>query len=64
MFRKDFVSAAGGFFRSHMALRPLHRSDHVVEFDNLNDFYDVTLKGDPLRELDSHARLTRVLAAC
>lgn len=39
-----------------MALRLLDRGDAVVGLDNLNDYYDVSLKAARLRLLQEHAR--------
>jgi UDP-glucuronate 4-epimerase len=38
------VTGAAGFIGSSLALRLLERGDRVVGLDNLNDYYDVTLK--------------------
>ncbi|HEV7571805.1 MAG TPA: NAD-dependent epimerase [Thermoanaerobaculia bacterium] len=43
-----FVTGAAGFIGFHVSKRLLERGDHVVGIDNLNDYYDPTLK---------HARL-------
>jgi UDP-glucuronate 4-epimerase len=48
------VTGAAGFIGSTLALRLLQRGDRVVGLDNLNDYYDVSLK---------EARLAR-LRAC
>ena len=48
------VTGAAGFIGSTLALRLLQRGDRVLGLDNLNDYYDVTLK---------EARLAR-LRAC
>lgn len=41
---KVLVTGTAGFIGSHVALRLLERGDEVVGLDNLNDYYDVTLK--------------------
>jgi UDP-glucuronate 4-epimerase len=48
------VTGAAGFIGSHVAHRLLHRGDTVVGFDNLNDYYDVSLKEARLGRLRSH----------
>lgn len=58
MSRTVLVTGAAGFIGFHTALRLLRRGDHVVGVDNLNDYYDVTLKEDRLRTLESYSRFT------
>lgn len=41
---KVLVTGTAGFIGSHVAQALLARGDEVVGFDNLNDYYDVTLK--------------------
>ena len=48
---KILVTGAAGFIGSHTATRLLARGDEVVGLDNVNDYYDPTLK---------EARLTRL----
>jgi UDP-glucuronate 4-epimerase len=62
MSRTVLVTGAAGFIGFHTALRLLRRGDHVIGFDNLNDYYDVTLKEDRLRELEAHDAFTGVRA--
>ena len=50
---KVLVTGAAGFIGSHLAHRLLDRGDTVLGYDNLNDYYDVTLK---------QARLARLVA--
>ena len=42
---KVLVTGAAGFIGMHCIERLLARGDQVVGIDNLNDYYDVTLKG-------------------
>jgi UDP-glucuronate 4-epimerase len=49
---KVLITGAAGFIGSNLALRLLERGDEVIGVDNLNDYYDVTLK---------QARLARTL---
>ena len=45
------VTGAAGFIGSHTAHRLLDRGDEVVGFDNVNDYYDPTLKEARLARL-------------
>ncbi len=48
------VTGAAGFIGMHTSLRLLARGDQVVGVDDLNDYYDVTLKEARLARLTSH----------
>ncbi len=48
---KILVTGAAGFIGHHLALRLLERGDSVVGIDNLNNYYDVTLKEKRLARL-------------
>lgn len=48
------VTGAAGFIGSHVAHRLIERGDEVVGIDNLNDYYDVTLKQARLDRLQAH----------
>lgn len=48
---KILVTGAAGFIGMHTALRLLERGDEVVGIDNLNDYYDVSLKEARLAQL-------------
>ena len=45
------VTGAAGFIGFHLSKRLLARGDQVVGLDNLNDYYDVRLKHDRLKQL-------------
>ena len=49
---KVLVTGAAGFIGFHTARMLLDRGDHVVGLDNLNDYYDVTLKQARLAQLE------------
>ena len=53
---KILLTGAAGFIGMTTALRLLGRGDEVVGLDNLNDYYDVTLKNARLQRLATHAR--------
>ncbi len=53
---KILVTGAAGFIGYHTAAILLGRGDEVVGLDNLNDYYDVTLKEARLAELAKHRR--------
>lgn len=58
---KLLVTGAAGFIGSSTAQRLLERGDHVVGLDNLNDYYDVSLKHARLERLRGHASFRFVL---
>jgi len=51
---KILVTGAAGFIGSHTALRLLARGDEVVGLDNVNDYYDPTLKEARLARFAQH----------
>ena len=53
---KLLVTGAAGFIGMQVALRLLQRGDEVVGLDNLNDYYDVTLKQNRLKVLEEHSK--------
>lgn len=50
------VTGAAGFIGFHLVKRLLADGYHVIGIDNLNDYYDVTLKKDRLKMLENHAQ--------
>ena len=48
---KILVTGTAGFIGSHVAHHLLARGDEVIGLDNLNDYYDITLKESRLRRL-------------
>ena len=53
---KVLVTGAAGFIGMHTALRLLERGDAVVGLDNLNDYYDPSLKEARLERLQNDDR--------
>lgn len=54
------VTGAAGFIGMHVAQRLLARGESVVGLDNLNDYYDVSLKQARLDRLTQHANFEHV----
>jgi UDP-glucuronate 4-epimerase len=52
------ITGVAGFIGHHLALRMLARGDEVVGVDNLNDYYDVSLKEDRLQRFRNNAAFT------
>ena len=48
------MTGAAGFIGSHVCIRLLDRGDEVVGLDNLNDYYDVSLKEARLAQFSEH----------
>lgn len=51
---KVLVTGAAGFIGSHVALYLLARGDDVVGLDNINDYYDPSLKEARLARIDDY----------
>ena len=51
---KILVTGAAGFIGYHLSQRLLARGDSVIGLDNLNDYYDVSLKEARLARLEAH----------
>jgi UDP-glucuronate 4-epimerase len=51
---KVLVTGAAGFIGYHLSKRLLEQGDHVVGLDILNDYYDVNLKKDRLKQLEKY----------
>ena len=60
--RKILVTGAAGFIGFHLSRRLLERGDAVIGLDNLNAYYDVTLKEARLALLAKHAHFSFVRA--
>jgi UDP-glucuronate 4-epimerase len=53
------VAGVAGFIGFHLAKRLLEREDEVVGVDNLNPYYDVSLKAARLARLQDQRRKIR-----
>lgn len=51
---KILVTGTAGFIGFFVARRLLERGDHVMGWDNLNDYYDVSLKEARLKRLNNY----------
>lgn len=57
---KVLITGTAGFIGSALAIRLLERGDEVIGIDNLNDYYDVTLKKARLARVSEHTGFTDV----
>ncbi|MCK5339858.1 MAG: NAD-dependent epimerase [Desulfobulbaceae bacterium] len=58
--KKIFITGAAGFIGFHLSKRLLDNGASVVGLDNLNDYYDPTLKQARLDQLTPHAEFTHI----
>jgi UDP-glucuronate 4-epimerase len=55
---KVLVTGCAGFIGMHTCLRLLARGDEVIGVDDLNDYYDVCLKEDRLKQLYTYTNFS------
>jgi UDP-glucuronate 4-epimerase len=53
-YRSTLITGAAGFIGFHLCKRLLNEGRTVIGLDNINDYYDVRLKNDRLRQLMEH----------
>lgn len=52
--KKILITGGAGFIGFHLSKRLLGSSNHVVCVDNMNDYYDVSLKRDRVALIENH----------
>ena len=57
---KILITGTAGFIGSALAIRLLERGDEVIGIDNLNDYYDVSLKQARLDRVKAYDKFTDV----
>ncbi|MBL1275185.1 MAG: NAD-dependent epimerase [Ectothiorhodospiraceae bacterium] len=57
---KVLITGTAGFIGNRLAQRLLERGEEVIGLDNLNDYYDVTLKEARLAKIKDHPSFTDV----
>ena len=57
---KVLITGAAGFIGNDLARRLLDRGDEVIGIDNLNDYYDPSLKRARLARIQDHPAFTDV----
>lgn len=55
---KVLVTGSAGFIGNNLSEKLLNRGDEVIGIDNLNDYYDVTLKQARLAKIADHDKFT------
>ncbi|HHT9159271.1 MAG TPA: NAD-dependent epimerase [Candidatus Brocadiaceae bacterium] len=60
--RKILVTGAAGFIGFHLCKRLIDRGDKIIGIDNLNNYYDVTLKVERLKHIEGrgHFKFTKM----
>lgn len=56
--RKILITGAAGFIGFHLCRRLIERGDVIVGIDNLNDYYDVNLKLNRLKQIEGKRNFT------
>ena len=64
---KILITGAAGFIGMHVSKALLDRGDEVIGIDNLNDYYEVQLKLDRLKQIERYDKFTFIkmhIAVC
>ena len=56
---KILVTGAAGFIGYHLCYKLMENGHEVIGFDNLNNYYDQTLKEDRVKELNTKKQFTK-----
>ena len=56
--RKILITGAAGFIGYHLCSRLMEQGDRVVGIDNINDYYDVNLKLNRLKQIEGKRNFT------
>ena len=51
---KILITGAAGFIGFHLSKKILQEKDQVIGIDNLNDYYDVSLKKNRIKHLKKY----------
>ena len=55
------VTGSAGFIGFHLCKKLIENKLDVIGFDNINDYYDVNLKSDRIKELNIYAKKNKVV---
>lgn len=55
------VTGSAGFIGFHLCKKLIENKLDVIGFDNMNDYYDVNLKSDRIKELNIYAKKNKVI---
>ena len=55
---KILITGTAGFIGNALAQRLLNRGDEIIGVDNVNDYYEVSLKEARLAKIKDHPRRT------
>ncbi len=56
--RKILITGAAGFIGYHLCSRLMEQGDRIVGIDNINDYYDVNLKLNRLKQIEGKRNFT------